>query len=756
MKKIVTTLAIAYSLNINAQYTKLVDFAGTTNGDYPQGDLMQATDGMLYGMTMAGGASNVGVLFQYNPVTNTYIDKYDFAVGTNGNKPQGSLMQATDGMLYGMTRFGGANTNCGMGGCGVLFQYNPVTSTYTKKLDFAGINGQSPFGTLMQANDGMLYGMTEGGGANNMGVLFQYNPSTNVYTDKFDFAEGNWPQGSLMQASDGMLYGMTTVGGASTNCPNGCGVLFQWNPTTNTYTKKLDFAGATNGRNPYGDLMQASDGMLYGMTYAGGANGFGVLFQYNPATNILTKKLDFAGATNGQRPYGSLMQASDGMLYGMTYQGGANSYGVIFQYTPATNTYTKKLDFSGTSNGSNPMGSLMLASDGMLYGMTEAGGTFEGVLFKFCAPATVTVTESPSTICIGATATLTASGASTYTWSTSATSATITPSPTVTAQYMVTGTDVNNCINTATSTVTVNAFPTVSVNSPTICIDSPTTLTASGATTYSWNTTATTASISVTPTVTTTYIVTGTMSGCSASASATSTVTVNALPTITVNSGAICTGNSFTMSPSGASTYTYSSGSAVVSPTASATYTVSGTDVNTCTNTATSTVSVNALPTVSATSNTTSLCVDSTAILQASGASTYTWSTSATTATIAVTPSVTTTYSLSGTDANGCVNSGIITQTVTICSTMGIKQLASINEVSIYPNPANTIINVELGIINSTTTLQITDMLGNTHSTFKIQHSPFQISVADLSEGIYNISISSNEGVVNKRVVIVR
>ncbi|MHB8260539.1 MAG: NHL domain-containing protein [Bacteroidia bacterium] len=86
----------------------------------------------------------------------------------------------------------------------------------------------------------------------------------------------------------------------------------------------------------------------------------------------------------------------------------------------------------------------------------------------------------------------------------------------------------------------------------------------------------------------------------------------------------------------------------------------------------------------------------------------------------------------------------------------GINQVTNSNEVTIYPNPAKEIINVKLGIINSTTTLQITDMLGNTVKQFIIYNSPFQISTADLSEGIYTISISSNEGVVNKRLVIVR
>ncbi|HEX7414522.1 MAG TPA: T9SS type A sorting domain-containing protein [Bacteroidia bacterium] len=78
------------------------------------------------------------------------------------------------------------------------------------------------------------------------------------------------------------------------------------------------------------------------------------------------------------------------------------------------------------------------------------------------------------------------------------------------------------------------------------------------------------------------------------------------------------------------------------------------------------------------------------------------------------------------------------------------------NQVSIYPNPAKDILNVECLMVNEATGITISDILGNAiyHSTFNTQHKI--ISVADLAEGVYNISISSNEGVANKRLVIVR
>jgi gliding motility-associated-like protein len=284
--------------------------------------------------------------------------------------------------------------------------------------------------------------------------------------------------------------------------------------------------------------------------------------------------------------------------------------------------------------------------------------------------ATVTVNSLPSisvnspTICVGSVATLTASGASTYTWSTGVTSASITTSPTATTTYTVTGSS-GGCPSVKIATVTVNSLPSISVNSPTICIGSIATLTASGASTYTWNTGATVATISPSPTVVTTYTVTG-MDVHSCKNSATSTVTVSHLPTISVSSATICAGSVTTLTASGASTYTWNTGATTAtitpSPTVTTTYTVTGTDVHACKNSATSTVTTNPLPVVQV--NSVAICIGGSAILTANGANTYTWSTNATTATISTSPTITTTYTVTGTDINACENSATSTVTV--------------------------------------------------------------------------------------------
>lgn len=358
-------------------FTKKFEFDGALHGSIPQGSLVYASNGYLYGMTKTGGSDSQGVLFKFDPVLNTCTNLLNFDGSDKGRNPVGSLIQANSGKLYGMTRVGGLTNN------GVLFNFATDTETYTKLIDFTTTpNGSYPLGMLMNAANGMLYGLTYSGGTGNLGVIFEYNPATDIYTKKFDFeisSNGSNPAASFVQLSNGLLYGTTAYGGA-----NGVGVLFEYDPETNIYTKKIDFVSVTKGAYPSGDLLLASNGKLYGMTQQGGANNYGVLYEYDPITNVFTKKIDFAGSANGRNPYGALVQASNAKLYGMTNSGGTGSVGSLFEYDIATNTMTKKVDFSGTSNGSYPYGSLKLAANDKLYGMTNLGGANGlGILFEY-------------------------------------------------------------------------------------------------------------------------------------------------------------------------------------------------------------------------------------------------------------------------------------------------------------------------------------------------------------------------------------
>ena len=281
-------------------------------------------------MTSSGGTNGAGVIFKTDSTGNNQSIAYNFSVINAGRAPQEKLYQASNGKFYGMTKYGGTNNK------GVLFEYDPTINAYTKKIDFnAPNNGANPAGSLIQATNGKLYGMTKYGGTNNIGVIFEYDIATNTLTKKADFTDsltGKTPNGSLMQASNGKLYGVAKNGGI-----NNQGVLFEYDIINDTLIKKVDFDGINKGAYPKGSLMQASNGKLYGMTSGGGAYSGGVLFEYVIVNDTLIKKVDLGG-NKGSGPWGSLMQATNGKLYGMTRSGGANNKGVLFEYDIASDT----------------------------------------------------------------------------------------------------------------------------------------------------------------------------------------------------------------------------------------------------------------------------------------------------------------------------------------------------------------------------------------------------------------------------------
>jgi uncharacterized repeat protein (TIGR03803 family) len=370
--------------NSFAQYTKLLDFDGSSKGAYPYGSLYY--DGsFLYGMTSIGGTGGLGALFKIKSDGTGYTKLLDFSGTTNGRNPYGNLI--SDGtFLYGMTVNGGAND------MGIIFKIMPDGTGYVKLLDFAGTtNGSNPWGSLI--SDGtFLYGMTFGGGSNSMGTVFKIMPDGTGYTKLLNFAglsNGRNPRGNLFY--DGTyLYGMTSVGGS-----DNFGTLFKIMPDGTGYVKLLNFDSIANGKNPFGSLI--FDGTyLYGMTSGSGTNSatsFGTIFKITTSGTGYTKLLDFNGAATGRHPYGSLF--SDGtFLYGMTFDGGVDNWGTLFKIASNGTGFTKLIDFGGTTTGMNPWGSLI--SDGTsLYGMTAGGGTnaFSGVLFKY-GISTLSITKN--------------------------------------------------------------------------------------------------------------------------------------------------------------------------------------------------------------------------------------------------------------------------------------------------------------------------------------------------------------------------
>lgn len=361
-----------FDINSNVA-TKLVDLSGST-GVSVEYNLIEGSNGKLFGLASTGGIANKGVFFQYDISTGVFTNVINFGSSLTGSYPEETLLHAANGKLYGMTPSGG------LYGQGVLFEYDYLTDNYIVKFDFNDTMGINPKASLIEVSPGRLFGMTSRGGANNAGVIFEYNYLTDVYDKKYDFigSSGSNPKGSLALASNGKLYGWTDGGGMSIL---NNGVIFEYDYTTNTYTRKKDLVTISR---PAGSLIQANNGKLYGLTKNGGTNNQGALVEYDYMTDSLSIRYEFGyGYINGSPYQGSLVQAYNNKLYGMTYFGGSHNLGIIFEFDPQSYSFSTRFSFNSVL-GSYPRGSLLQGSNGKLYGMTTCGGTYmKGVVFEY-------------------------------------------------------------------------------------------------------------------------------------------------------------------------------------------------------------------------------------------------------------------------------------------------------------------------------------------------------------------------------------
>ena len=322
----------------------------TPTGTTPVGSLVQSySNSKFYGMTKSGGTTGDGVIFSYEPYDSVYTVLVNFN-GANGSSPTGNLFEASNGLIYGMTPLGGSNN------MGVLFSLDPVTNNFTVLINFNGTNGSQPNGSLIQATNGLLYGMTEQGGAGNLGTVFTFNASNDSLTTIINFTGGALtafpganPYGSLVQMGDTNIYGMTSMGGSGN-----AGVIFGINPVNNAYSVLWKF-NTFSSHNPLGSLCLNTNGLLYGMTNGGGALS-GSIFQIDPTDSILYTIVTFG---SGEKPHGSLILAGNGLFYFMTYGGGTSSDGQVMEFDPGNNTQGNLWSFNGT-NGLNPMGDISI------------------------------------------------------------------------------------------------------------------------------------------------------------------------------------------------------------------------------------------------------------------------------------------------------------------------------------------------------------------------------------------------------------
>jgi uncharacterized repeat protein (TIGR03803 family) len=364
--KVAFLLYVATTIAAHGQtLTTLVNF-DRTNGEAPlYGALMQGTDGSLSGTTVAGGTglgcgngAACGIAFKLT-LGNELSTLHNFCVPQHcgdGAQPFGGLILATDGNLYG-------TTSSALSG-GTVFKMTPGGKLTTIHA-FNSADGATPYAGLIQAGDGNFYGTTSYGGANNLGTVFRVTQTgTLTSLHSFDLSDGEYPYAGLIEASDGNFYGTTTNGGA-----NGYGTAFKLTQS-GVFTTIHSFCAQLNcvdGGAPTAGLIQASDGKLYGAT----SYGDGTIFAMTLAGDL--KIIHRFDGLDGSSPRAALIQATDGSLYGSTAGGGSDNFGTIFKVALSGN-FTKLHDFD-QEDGGGPVGSLLQDTSGTLYGTTSNGGT---------------------------------------------------------------------------------------------------------------------------------------------------------------------------------------------------------------------------------------------------------------------------------------------------------------------------------------------------------------------------------------------
>jgi len=301
--------------------TTLYNFTGLGDGGSPVPGLVQDAAGNLYGATSLGGGANVGVVFELKKPAKAgapwkQVVLHDFTGGLDGGTPSGPLVADGAGHFFGPASTGGIGS-C-PNSCGVVYELSPSGKSwsYSVAYSFAGYwasatDGALPSGHMVFDTAGNLYGVTWGGGSTKCGVgcgtVFEMSPSPTGWTETTLYAfnggsDGVYPMGGLIMTSKGQLWGVAPLGGKLGVCvtgdgaDDGCGTLFMLQKSSapgsvyqigNIY----DFqGGSTDGSFPLGHLVETPNGILYGVTSEGGSGycqsvtgGCGAIYEFNPA-----------------------------------------------------------------------------------------------------------------------------------------------------------------------------------------------------------------------------------------------------------------------------------------------------------------------------------------------------------------------------------------------------------------------------------------------------------------------------------------
>jgi uncharacterized repeat protein (TIGR03803 family) len=402
-----TTLLFAVTLGLGflpgpsaeAQtYTVLYSFAGGNDGANPLAGVTIDSSGNLYGATLEAGVHGFGTVYQLAPNGSnwTFSTIYGFRGSdqSDGAEPESRPVFGPNDALYGTTNLGGFGQGCiaWYNGCGTVYSLVNNAGTWNESVlfQFGTSNGGYPaYGDVVFNQSGNLYGTSPNSGTYYSGVAYEFirdaDWAESLLLNFQAMPDGSAPLNGPIIDSAGNLYGTTSAGGA-----NGYGTVYELSPSANglTETTLYNFTNESDGGSPTSNLVMDRAGNLYGATQTGGAYAGGTVFRLrrNPAgTWTLSSIYEFRTPTLAGSNR-TLTIDSMGNLYGTTSADIVNPWGSVFKVQPVSATnwaYTTLHNFTGTTDGGTPWGRLVLDSGGNLYGTAELGGTNNcGVVFK--------------------------------------------------------------------------------------------------------------------------------------------------------------------------------------------------------------------------------------------------------------------------------------------------------------------------------------------------------------------------------------
>ena len=367
---------------VAATETVLYSFPDSGTG-YPLGTLT-FENGSLYGTGAGDQRAGNGQVFKLTNSGGSWREKtlvtFD---GANGALPYTGPVRGPGGVFYGTTWTGDAYNG------GNVFALHKSGGKWVEQTiwAFGGTSGDGtqPECDLVRDKSGNLYGTTYGGGAYNLGTVFELSKVNGVWTESLlhSFAgngDGWEPYAGLLMAGSGTFYGTTRYGGNYGN-----GTVFRLSQSGGVWKLKIihSFAGGNDGYEPLGTLIRDKNGSLYGTTYAGGAPDTGTVFMLTPSggkwTETILHVFNWQNG-DGYHPFAGLRWSPSGSMYGTTSHGGdcgPPGTGTVFELTQSSGVWTETIlhCFAGNADGSYPQGRVILDKNGALYGTTEIGGT---------------------------------------------------------------------------------------------------------------------------------------------------------------------------------------------------------------------------------------------------------------------------------------------------------------------------------------------------------------------------------------------